>query len=148
MIIQLIDLVICIDRGLVISVMQRSHSDVAVYPLLLLLRRVGIDVCIEDRCIVIEVKGKLRPVEEGILGKLRIMKRIRRILECIQSGHLVLCLDIAVTKMIVCDLSERIRTVGHVRVAPDRAFIIIDRIKHRSAVEPVGTAIPHICSRT
>ena len=39
--------------------------------------------------------------------------------------------------MIVCDLSERVCPCRHPAVASDSALIILDCIKHRTAVEPL-----------
>ena len=71
--IQDIDLAICVHSSFIVPVMQGGHRYIAVYPVSFLEIGIFPEIIRKDRCIRIQVKGKLCIVEEGILRNIRII---------------------------------------------------------------------------
>ena len=74
-IIQIVYHSVRIDSPGVIMIMKGRNSHIAVNLIVFFPVRISLDVCLENRRIIVDVEGKLRPVEIGIFGNRRIEHR-------------------------------------------------------------------------
>ena len=110
-------------------VIKRSNRYIAVDPVPFLCFRILCNILSEDRWVIIQVKSQFRIVEICILLDLGIEIHDRGILESLHRRYLILRLNIAESKVIVSNLSDRVCTHRNHIVILDGSLIILDGIK-------------------
>ena len=136
--VQFVDVVVGRDGGLVVVVREGGHRHVAVDLVPLLEGVVPLHVVVEGRHVIVQVEGEFRVVEVRVLLDVLVEREGGGVLEGVQGGHLVAQLDVAVAQLVVRDLAQGVRALGHLAEAFHGALPVLHRIQDGAGVEPVG----------
>ena len=136
--VQLLDVVVGRDGGLVVVVREGGHRHVAVDLVPLGEGVVPLHVVVEGRHVIVQVEGEFRVVEVRVLLDVLVEREGGGVLEGFQGGHLVAQLDVAVAQLVVRDLAQGVRAFGHLAEALHGALPVLHRVQHGAGVEPVG----------
>ena len=119
-------------------VREGGHRHVAVDLVPLGKGVIPLHVVVEGRHVVVQVEGELRVVEVGVLLDILVPGKGGSVLEGVQGGHLVAQLDVAVAQLVIRDLAQGVRALGHLAEAFHGALPVLHRIQDGAGVEPVG----------
>ena len=78
---------------------------------------------------MVKVEGEFRIVKVRILLHISVIVQLGGIFERLHGSDFVLRLDVAVSHLVVGDLSERVSAVRHHAVVFDGAFVVFQRVE-------------------
>ena len=135
--IQFLDVVIGLHGGLVVTVRQGGHRHVTVDLVPLLEGVVALHVVVEGRHVAVQVEGQFRIVEIGVLLDVLVIPEGGGILESLHGRHLVAQLDVTVAHLVVGDLAQGVRTLGHLVEAVHSPLPVLHAVQEGTGIEVV-----------